>query len=117
MTLPGAAAVVGQAGGCNVIALSAAVLSPSTTVVPVTQSATTEQSGSSSGVSHSGKVALATVLPIVGVIAIVAAVAYYVSRRSGGAARDSGNSAVWWRRPFARSGGPASPIAGSSSSV
>ena len=94
----------------------AAVVSPATTVTPVTQSST--DSSSHSGLSNGGKIALATVLPIVGVIAIIAALAFYMSRRNRGPAVDSpNNSGVWWRRPFARGTTSGSAVAGSSTTV
>jgi hypothetical protein len=55
--------------------------------------------------SHGGKVALATVLPIVGVIAIVAAVAFFISRKNS---NGEGND-VWWRRPFGGASQTAAP--------
>jgi hypothetical protein len=71
----------------------------SSTVTPITQSSTT----SSSGISHGGKVALATILPIVGVIAIVAAVAFYMSRRNRGDHIDApAGGRVWWSSMFHR---------------
>jgi len=55
--------------------------------------------------SHGGKVALATVLPIVGVIAIVAAAAFFISRKNSNG--ESGD--VWWRRPFGGASQSAAP--------
>ena len=68
---------------------------PAASTTPTTlQTSTQSASSSSSGLSHGGKVALATVLPIVGVIAIVAAVAFIIMRRRGSSSRtlDSPNS-------------------------
>lgn len=101
------------------ILVCAAILS--TTITPVTQSSTTDSSSttksSSGGLSTGGTVALATVLPIVGVIAIIAAVAYYISRKNRAEVDSPNNSGVWWRRPFARGSPSGSPIAGPSSAV
>ena len=102
-------------GNADQLMCHAAVVSPATTVTPVTQSST---SSSSSGLSNGGKIALATVLPIVGVIAIIAALAFYMSRRNRGPAVESpNNSGVWWRRPFARSATSGSAVAGPSTTV
>jgi hypothetical protein len=83
---------------------AAATTSP---VVSAIQSSPTHSSSSSSGLSHSGVIALATVLPIVGVIAIVAAVAFFMSRKNSNGGVE-GND-VWWRRPFGGSSQTAAP--------
>ena len=93
----------------------AAAAPPTPEAVPQTQSSTAQtqsspKSSSGSGLSHGGKVALATVLPIVGVIAIVAIAAFLITRRNRGTYEEtSNNSLAWWRRPFARSGANAGP--------
>jgi hypothetical protein len=87
----------------------ASATTPPSVTSTASQASESGSSSSSSGLSHGGKVALATVLPIVGVIAIVAAVAFFISRkRSNGGAVTEGND-VWWRRPFGGASQSAAP--------